>query len=182
MALIVRPARPEDAEGIVRVHGDAWRAAYRGIVPDAHLEKVGREPDAVERRRRWMANPATRTIVAEEAGEVVGVALGGPRREGDPAFEAELAMLYVLPGNQRRGAGRGLFRAVAGGLVARGHRSMLLWVLRDNVPGRAFYERLGGRLLGEKPIELGGTTLVEVAYGWPDLGALLGLSPTPESA
>ena len=173
MALIVRPARPEDAEGIVRVHGDAWRAAYRGIVPDAHLEKVGREPDAVERRRRWMANPATRTIVAEEAGEVVGFALGGPRREGDAAYESELYAIYVLAGSQRRGIGRLLIRAFAEALAAEGHRSMLLWVLRDNAPGRAFYERLGGRLLGEKPIELGGATLVEVAYGWPDLGAQL---------
>ncbi len=173
MAPIVRPARPEDAPGIVRVHGDTWRASYRGIVPDAFLEEFGRQPDAVERRRKWMENPALSTFVAEEAGEVVGFVVGGPRREGDPAYESELYALYVLPGSQQKGTGRRLIRAFAGALHAAGRRSVLLWVLRDNAPGRAFYERLGGRLLGEKTFELGGATLHEVSYGWQDLDPLL---------
>ena len=38
---------------------------------------------------------------------------------------------------------------------------------------RRFYEALGGTVVGEQRIEIGGVTLVEVAYGWPDAGALL---------
>jgi hypothetical protein len=33
----VRAATLADAEGIARVHVDAWRWAYRGDVPDAFL-------------------------------------------------------------------------------------------------------------------------------------------------
>jgi hypothetical protein len=50
--------------------------------------------------------------------------------------------------------------------------SALVWVLRAN-PSRFFYERLGGRPCGERPIPIGGVTVEAVAYGWRDLGAAL---------
>ncbi len=45
---------------------------------------------------------------------------------------------------------------------------MLLWVLSTN-SSRGFYEKLGGRYLKTKPIDIGGEILEEVAYGWDDL-------------
>ena len=63
--------------------------------------------------------------------------------------------------------------SVARCLIDRGMRSMLLWVLASNQPSRAFYEQLGGIYVQTKPYEIGGATLQEVAYGWPDLPALL---------
>jgi len=53
-----------------------------------------------------------------------------------------------------------------------GFDTMLVWTLADN-PYRRFYERLGGKLLCDKDIEIGEQKLVEVAYGWDDLGRLL---------
>jgi hypothetical protein len=50
---------------------------------------------------------------------------------------------------------------------------MLVWVLADN-PSRGFYEQMGGRYVMEKEIVIGGDKpLQEVAYGWPDIGAIL---------
>jgi hypothetical protein len=46
----------------------------------------------------------------------------------------------------------------------------LLWVLKDNLPARKFYEALGGIYLREKPIKIGSQRLIEVAYGWKNLG------------
>ena len=46
---------------------------------------------------------------------------------------------------------------------------MLVWVLTEN-PSRAFYERMGGRFVREAPVTICGAPLVEVAYGWDDLG------------
>ena len=47
-----------------------------------------------------------------------------------------------------------------------------IYVLKDNAPSRRFYESMGGQLLDEQTFELGGVTLVEVGYGWPDIGVL----------
>ncbi|MCK6481481.1 MAG: GNAT family N-acetyltransferase [Planctomycetaceae bacterium] len=173
MRPIVRPARPEDAAGIARVHGDAWRAAYRGIVPDGFLATRGREPDAVDRRRRWIEDPKVTTLVAEEGGEILGFANGGPSREGPAGFDGELYAIYIHPSRQRERLGWRLLLHLAEALHGRGFRSLSLWVLRDNAAGRAFYERVGGRVVAEKEIEIGGARLVETAYGWPDLSRLL---------
>jgi hypothetical protein len=45
---------------------------------------------------------------------------------------------------------------------------MAVWVLALN-PARRFYERLGGKVIGHKAIELGGQIFLEVAYGWQSL-------------
>lgn len=50
---------------------------------------------------------------------------------------------------------------------------MFVWVLADN-PFRAFYESLGGVRVSEKQMEIGGTSLRAVSYGWENLDDLLG--------
>lgn len=37
----LRPAQPEDALAVARVHVRSWQAAYRGLLPDDH---IGRRP------------------------------------------------------------------------------------------------------------------------------------------
>ena len=48
---------------------------------------------------------------------------------------------------------------------------MLVWVLEDN-PACKFYEALGGRRIQSKNIEMRGSTLIELAYGWTDTSLL----------
>lgn len=50
---------------------------------------------------------------------------------------------------------------------------MMVWVLAEN-SSRRFYEALGAKYATEKVIDLGGKSLVEVAYGWRDALTLLG--------
>ena len=57
-------------------------------------------------------------------------------------------------------------------LLGAGHTSAYLWVLRQNDPARAFYEKLGGIVVGEKIDEQPHVTFVEDAYGWRDLSSL----------
>ena len=54
-----------------------------------------------------------------------------------------------------------------------GKQNLILWVLEDNPNSRAFYEALGGKLVGNKLYDVGGTQLPVVAYGWDDVGALV---------
>jgi ribosomal protein S18 acetylase RimI-like enzyme len=176
MDVRIREAVPADARAITRVHIDTWRTAYAGIVPAEHLAGLSYE----RREAVWVQilsrdEPAQSNFVAETgSGEIVGFAGGGPEREGDRVYRAELYAIYLLREHQRRGTGRRLARAVARGLLAAGFDSMLLWVLEDNHPARRFYESLGGEQVGRKTIEIGGSGLVEVSYGWRDITGLAG--------
>jgi L-amino acid N-acyltransferase YncA len=164
----IREATVADARAIAEVHVTSWRVTYAGIVPAAHLASLSVD----EREARWAkiltGQDGTFTYVAvDKNGQVVGFASGGPLREGDPSYAGELYAIYLLPDHKGKGLGRRLASTVARRLAQHGMPSMLVWVLADNY-ARGFYERLGGALVGEQPITIGGKDLREVAYGWPD--------------
>lgn len=163
----VRDAHPADAEGITRARQEGWQSAYRGIMPDAVLD--GMDPAVeVERWRERLANPSAGRclLVVEEDGEVFGFCGGGACRDDDPEYDGELYALYIRPAQQRRGAGAALTRQMAAWLRQQGFHHMLIWVLRDNLRARRFYEAMGGAPVREREIEIGGVTLPEVGYGY----------------
>ena len=169
----VRRATVDDAEAIERIRIETWRATYRGLLPNALIDRL--QPN-VERRREQLllAAPSDLTFVTEEGSEVVGYALAGPERTGDMEYPGEVYAIYVLPASQGKGHGRALIRECARELAARGMMRLLIWVLRENQIGRRFYERLGGIVLREKPLEEfpGAEEHIEVAYAWKDSRAL----------
>jgi ribosomal protein S18 acetylase RimI-like enzyme len=174
--MTIRPATPNDAAGIAKVHIDSWRTSYAGIVPDDFLASM----EYKERTSRWQSILTTYadrnyTCVAEVDGEIIGFASGGIQRDiGFPDYTGELYAIYLLQSVQGNGYGRQLFEVLVKDLIEHGHQSMLLWVLRDNRPARGFYEKMGGEYVSEKTFELGGKELVEVSYGWKDIRSLIG--------
>ena len=162
---MIRSATITDAPAIARVHVSSWRSAYRGMLPDDFLASLS-EINYAERWKRVIAEGTSKVYVVEDEAAVVGFASGGRERAGEPGYEGELYAIYVLDAAQRRGFGRELVRATVGGLREMSLADMIIWVLRDNQPARAFYERLGGVYVRAQPITIGAVTLEEVAYGW----------------
>ncbi len=166
---IIRAATVADAETMARVHVDTWRTAYRGIVGDEMLGGLSYQ----RRRDAWLEEFQQLTaegtiVVAQVAGEIVGLASGGPERSGDPEYDGELYAIYLRAEYQSRGIGRDLALAVAKHLADTGKHSMLVWVLSRN-PARVFYERLGGIAVRQKSITIARQELEEIGYGWPDI-------------
>lgn len=166
----IRMAGLEDAVGIATVHVASWRETYRGMIPDEFLNNL-----SIQRRTaQWensLSDPAHtyhRAFVAVMDGQIVGFANYGYAIETASDFRGELFAIYLLKSAHGRGIGGGLIRAAAGGLHDMGAESMLVWVLKEN-PTRKFYEHFGGEYLREKPIEIGGALVMEVAYGWREL-------------
>lgn len=170
----VREATRADTAAIARLHLDNWRIAYRGIVPDDLLNAITEE----SRRQHWegvLAEPggAEFVYVAEdESGRLIGIASGGPELGGDEPYHGELYVLHVRPGAQGRGVGRALMRAVAERLAADSITTLLVWMLRENVPARRFYAALGGQLVREQPAMFEGIMLMDAGYGWLDTASL----------
>ena len=170
----IRAAMVEDAAGIARVHIDSWRTTYAGIVPDAYLAGLSYEAREARWEERLGDLPVDDCvyIAVDEAGQIAGFAGGGPQRTALPGYAGELYAIYLLRVAQGQGLGRQLTSRVAAHLLRQGMRSMAVWVLTAN-PSRGFYEALGGQLIGEQPIAIGGATLQEAAYGWSEVAPLL---------
>jgi ribosomal protein S18 acetylase RimI-like enzyme len=168
---MIRVATIDDAPAIARVHVASWRSTYRSMLPDEFLESLT-EANYADRWRRFIADRSSRAYVVEDGGEPVGFASGGKERAGEAAYTGELYAIYVLDAFQRRGYGRELVGAIAGGLIDMGLDDMIVWVLRDNQTARGFYERLGGVYVRTQPVTIGPATLEEVSYGWQRLDGL----------
>lgn len=135
----VRAATADDVRAIAQIHVDAWRAAYRGHIPDAYLDSLSVD----ERARMWsgaLARPAPARLVVTEP--LTGFCFYGPTRDGEDGV-AEIFALHVRPDAWRQGAGRLLCEHALREATARACAAITLWVLKTNEAARRFYERIG---------------------------------------
>ncbi|MEW6173859.1 MAG: GNAT family N-acetyltransferase [Bacillota bacterium] len=166
--MIIRRATVADAPAIARVNVDTWQTAYRGIIPDEHLDKLS----CCEREKsiRELFLPGNRVFIyaaLNEEGEIVGFAAAGPERTGDPVYRGEIYAIYVLKEYQRRGIGRLLVQSVVEEFERSDVLSMLVWVLAAN-PYRRFYESLGGKQINSQLLDIDGFRTTLISYGWTD--------------
>ncbi|MFI8089661.1 GNAT family N-acetyltransferase [Streptomyces sp. NPDC086080] len=166
--LLLRSMTAGDCEGVAGIRIRGWQHAYRGLVPQSYLDGLDIGADAERHRARLLADERSGVdLVAEsEGGDLAGWAAFGPYRDGEVRTgDAELYALYVPPERIGRGVGRTLLTEAIHRCATSGHPRMYLWVLRDNVRARRFYERAGFGADGtEEPFEVGGVTVPEVRY------------------
>lgn len=168
----IRAAESGDAAGLAKVHIDAWKETYRGIMPDSVLDGRTQEKCQEGWIKRLDPSAGFKHFVALNETGVIGFLGGGKAREKFVDFEGELYAIYLLKKYHHMGLGRLLTKHFAEWLVENNYRGMYLWVIENN-PTRHYYESIGGVLLpGRKIQTFGGKELVEVAYGWPDLKTL----------
>lgn len=148
----VRWATADDASGVAAVHVDAWRDAYRGLIPQEVLD--GLDVDA--RTALWtgwlaasLAGEPTdpgrrvshRLLVAEIDGAIVGWAGFGAGRDEGTQHLGELAGLYVHPRFWSQRVGHALIVRAEQELA--GYDEAYLWVLHGNERAARFYEAHG---------------------------------------
>ncbi|MGD8371298.1 MAG: GNAT family N-acetyltransferase [Syntrophobacterales bacterium] len=171
--MIIREATQSDANGIAKVHVDCWRSTYDGIVPGDFLADLS----YLKAEKFWNdvlidSDLQGFVYVAEnDAGQIVGYIAGGPEREGNRPYEGEFYSIYILKEFQGQSIGRSLIAAASKKLLQSGLKSVMLWTFAVN-PYRGFFESLGGQVVSEETIEIGGSRLVQVAYGWSDVSEL----------
>ncbi|HTV14935.1 MAG TPA: GNAT family N-acetyltransferase [Acidobacteriaceae bacterium] len=168
----IRLANSNDAQRIAWVHLESWKTTYPGIIAQAYIDGLKVEDGVARWQDRLTQADGPIVFVVEDEAGVFGFAAGGAIMHPVDGFDGELGAIYLLATHQKRGAGAALVRRVAGALAERGFKSMVVWVLKAN-PSRGFYERMGGVLVAEQGIEIGGETLPEVAYGWKDVRELV---------
>lgn len=176
--MLIRRATVEDVAALARLHVDAWRTGYSGLVPDTVLQRMTYEWRA-DRLRQFMASGGADTYLMEAGGEVLGMLNVGACRDADLEGRetGEIWGIYVAPEHWRRGVGRRFVQVAENLLAARGHRQATLWVLEGNTAARRFYEAMGFHLDttpgSTKTIDLDGP-LPAVRYrkGLPSLKAV----------
>lgn len=152
MAIDVRDATAADATALADAHIVAWRAAYRGEIPDEYLDDPAFESS---RHTGWTRrlrdgpppgarDPSSRILVTVLDGRVVGFAQCGREapRDQSPGDRGELSLFYLHPDAWGSGAADPLMQACLDEMRSRFERA-ILFVLEANPRARRFYERWG---------------------------------------
>lgn len=138
----VRVAIPSDAPFVATVQVDAWRAAYRGLMPERVLEAL----DAAAKVASWegfIASENDGVFAAELGAHLIGFVHVCPSRDADADAVGEVGSMYVAPAYWRQRVGTALLREAERWCLSRGFSAVTLWVLEANGAARGFYERFG---------------------------------------
>ncbi len=173
--IVVRNARQADASRIATVHVETWKEAYAGLLDSSFLDSM--TPMRLTRHWRRALDEKRNNLdegvfVAATDKDVVGFVAVSSCRDVFAPWEAEITMLYVLEAYRGAGIGRALMKTAADHALARGMFTGGLWVLRDNLNARGFYEALGGDRCGRKMDSVGGRSLPLVGYSWSEIAEL----------
>jgi ribosomal protein S18 acetylase RimI-like enzyme len=160
----IRRAKPADAVAVAETHDEAWRNAYRGIIPGAELEKL------ISRRGpAWWESAirkGSRIALLAFGDRIAGYANYGRNRARSLFYDGEIYEIYLRPEFQGLGFGRRLFTAARRDLAQSGLKSLVVWALSDNEPAVDFYRALGGRAVARSSEKFGAKTLDKVAFAW----------------
>lgn len=190
LEIVLFDARFHNSRALAKVHVDAWRATYRGIMPDKVIK-------ALTYRRfeeKWeqllsQDDPDVFTFMAIDPDHgLLGFLRAGPNDDPEAVSRREIYAINVAPRFQRRGIGSLLMREAfwrilddARWRVEAGidppedpQDTAFLWVLKANQKTRWFMKALGGRAAGTGEDMIGSERLAKVAYHWDDLDGTLG--------
>lgn len=136
--ITVRPGTSADADGAVEV----WRAST--------TVRAGRPPSAsaIERVASYPTRAEAFFVVAEDGGDIVGMALGMQALADDGAGppiagRCHISMVFVAPDRWGEGIGGTVVSAILEQARRRGFIEAQLWTHENNVRALRLYERHG---------------------------------------
>ena len=157
---MIRYADEEDVSRIAEILVFGKRTAYRSIFGNDEFS-FG-ELQVLKVIREYQENPVLlKSTLLYDDGIIKGII--GKRASTEYPDETELRDFYVEPVFQGMGIGRRLIERFIEDARAENKKRIFLWVIKDNLSARSFYERNGFAADGqEKLIE--GTSVMDKRY------------------
>ena len=150
----------DDAEVVGNIYANSWKAAYRGIVPQAYLDGLAGS--------MWLAvlrDEQYQSYLAMDGEAYIGASAVCAARDESMVGWGEIVSLYLLPTYFGSGYAEPLFRRVVEALRMQGYQQIYLWVLEENARARRFYEKQGFAANGDRLVlTIEGKELMEVRY------------------
>jgi GNAT superfamily N-acetyltransferase len=147
---------------IARVHVQCWQQAYVGLMDADFLRDLSVENRA-EIWRNTISDQQVFSRIVLDDNNIIGFVSSGPSRSSEVA-DGELYAIYVLASHYGKGIGSTLFKFAQNDWHKRGGQRLLANVFTGNSRANAFYHYMGGEIVEQKLIEMGGTKLIENVF------------------
>lgn len=171
----IRQATAADAAIISGIYAKSWKAAFRGQLPDGYLDQLPADHWTVFFTTVLTEGSLSAKLIYDKKQAVGAIAYGAARMElpvggmltgdgRDYSDFGEIVSLYLLPEYYGKGYGRQLLECVKEELMGQ-YVGVYLWVLRENVRARRFYEKMGFLPTEETCLcEIDGKLLTDIRY------------------
>ena len=142
MNVKIRKATLKDASIISNIYALSWKSAYKNIVPQKYLDELKSDFWISSFENRIKNNIITAQLIYENELPVGCVAYGKARDEKFADW-GEIVSIYLLPDYFRKGCGKKLLQTAIIDMKTNGYENCYLWVLKENINARNFYESNG---------------------------------------
>ena len=159
-----------DAEIIADINIKVWKTTYCNILSnDALIKRENQRQLIIEKTENLIK---TNTYLIAKVNNIpVGFILYGALREIsnlENKKTAEIYAIYILKDYQRMGIGKKLVDSAIKDLISENYENLLIWALRDN-PCTKFYEKIGGKILYTREINIFDDNVIENGYFFEDI-------------
>lgn len=125
----------------------SWRETYKNIVPNQYFDTMkydGWDEDIMES----IHNDRLEANILLKHGKSIGYVICGSSTDDTLPNYGEIVYLYLQPNFIGKGYGHILFNYSLKRLIERGFEKCFLWVFKDNIKARNFYEKSGFKFDG----------------------------------
>lgn len=159
MEAVIRRAHTGDENALAYIQTESWKAAFAGILDAGTLASRTEIDRVTGMYRRSLSENAGNGYLLFADEKPLCIAYWDAARDKALAGKAELICIHCLPAVWHKGYGSRMMDRVLNDMREAGYAEAVLWVFRDNLRARAFYEAKG----------FAPTGIAKTAYGAEEL-------------
>ena len=148
MNIVIRKAKPEEAEQIIDIGIEVWNTTYKDLISKDIIDKLQSKDEMRIKSKRNLIEAKKDTYVAEVDGKIVGYNTYGRCRDEKYKDSGEIYAGYILDDYQGLGLGRKMAIECMKDLLAEGYTTFVSKCLDGN-PSNEFHKSLGGVYVGQ---------------------------------
>lgn len=158
---MIRTANSDDINQIADIKIRGWQSAYDNIIDSNYLKNMTLEHQMDNYFNHYDLN---NIVVAEADNKIVGFCRFCFIQSSD--VDCEIREIYVEPTLKRMGIGSMLFDYTISLLKSMGNKKLAVSVFTDNSNARRFYEKMGGKIIGDKTMVIDNVPYDINVYLW----------------
>ena len=174
----IEVATSDHISDLARIHVASKKEAYKHIVDNDFLASKT-QSEYENKWNSWLSEEEVEVAVLSIDDTPQGFISYGRMQTPPPGtskirpvYSSEIFAIHVHPDYWRQGCGIKLLSHATDMLAEKKHKSLCLWVLKDNKNAIGFYDHLNGQRLGKRDVEVGPNKVKEVCYGWRDMSVI----------
>lgn len=144
--IVVRKARYKEIPVLAKIQCAAWKAAFGDIITAATMENCTNVEKCAQRLKYIFTREIGHLYIAGIDNKACGMLYWKPIDK----LSAEIVALHTLKKVWSSGVGRELMDKALADMVEEGFLGAKLWVFKENIRARKFYEKCGFTLTGHE--------------------------------